>query len=321
MTQPDLGRVARPVSHDRRGLLPRQFWGLAPMSQPLQSVEDEYMLTTALPTFLDWLIDNAVLLLFGSVIITVLGELMMRHCRGRSIDLRGSMTSISAGLAYISAKGIVSKVVSFAVAMYIYNNHRLFDVSPANPLVWVGIFLCRDFVYYWIHRTEHRVKVLWASHMIHHSSEEFTFTTAVRMPWMEALYKPALGFWAPLLGFHPLAFAAMGALVLIAGQFQHTELMRRRTVLDLVFVTPSAHRVHHGSNAEYLDKNFGSMLIVWDRLFGTFAAETAPVTYGLTGGKRVRTPADALVGGYRDLSFGLRGLGMQGSIRHLVSRP
>ena len=94
----------------------------------------------------------------------------------------------------------------------------------------------------------------------------------------------------PFLGFHPVAHAAMGTLVLLVGQLQHTELGRRRTVLDLVFVTPSAHRVHHGSNAEYLDKNFGSMLIVWDRLFGTYAPETVPVRYGLAGGKRVTTP-------------------------------
>lgn len=279
------------------------------------------MVTDALSSFLAWIIDNAVFLLFGSVITTVFSELLMRRLRSRSIDLTGSMTSISAGVAFITAKGIVSKGVTFALAMYVYDHHRLFDFSPTNPLVWLGVFVCRDFVYYWIHRAEHRVKVLWASHMVHHSSEEFSFTTAVRMPWMEALYKPALGLWAPLFGFHPLAFAAMGALVLIAGQFQHTELMRRRTVLDRVFVTPSAHRVHHGSNHEYLDKNFGSMLIVWDRLFGTYEPEEAPVTYGLTGGKRVVTPGDALVGGYRDLFGGLRGLGVQGSIRHLVARP
>ncbi|MFW2381315.1 MAG: sterol desaturase family protein, partial [Acidimicrobiales bacterium] len=143
--------------------------------------------------------------------------------------------------------------------------------------------------------------VLWASHMIHHSSEQFTFTTAVRMPWMEALYKPFLALWAPLVGFHPVAFAAMGALVLVAGQFQHTELLARRTPLDLLFVTPSAHRVHHGSNDIYLDKNFGSMLIIWDRMFGTYQPETETVRYGLVGEKRVRTPADALRGGYPDL--------------------
>jgi len=294
---------------------------MALMSHEVGWVDDEAMATPVLSNALAWLVDNAVYLLFGSVISTVFGELLFRRLRDRSIDLAGSMTSITAGIAFITAKGIVSKGLTFAVAVYVYEHHRLFDLDATNPAVWLGIFMCRDFVYYWIHRAEHGVKVLWASHMVHHSSEEFTFTTAVRMPWMEALYKPALALWAPLLGFHPLAFAAMGALVLIVGQFQHTELMRRRTWLDLVFVTPSAHRVHHGSNHEYLDRNFGSMLIVWDRLFGTYAPEVSPVTYGLTGGKRVVTPGDALVGGYRDLIEEVRGLRMNQSLRSLLARP
>ena len=104
--------------------------------------------------------------------------------------------------------------------------------------MWLGIFVGRDFAYYWIHRAEHRVRVLWASHMIHHSLERFTFTSAVRLPWMEAIYKPALALWVPLIGFHPVAFAAMGALVLIAGQLQHTEPARRRPPLDRVSSPP-----------------------------------------------------------------------------------
>lgn len=126
----------------------------------------------------------------------------------------------------------------------------------------------------------------------------------------------------PLLGFHPVALAAMGALVVIVGQLQHTELGRRRTPLDLVFVTPAAHRVHHGSNPEYLDKNFGSMLIVWDRLFGTYAAETVPVRYGLAGGKRVVTPAQALTGGYPALLAAARNQGGAAARgRYLLAPP
>lgn len=270
---------------------------------------------------LAWLIDHAVTVLFVSVITAVVVEMSVRLVRRRSIDLRASTTSVAAGVAYITAKGLVSNLVVFGLAMYVYDNHRIFDPSPTNLFVWFAVFLCRDFIYYWIHRAEHRVKVLWASHMVHHSSEEFSFTTAVRMPWMEALYKPALSLWAPLLGFHPAAFAAMGALVLVAGQFQHTELMRHRTVLDEVFVTPSAHRVHHGSNTEYLDKNFGSMLIIWDRMFGTYEPEVTPVTYGLTGNTTVRSPREALVGGYRTLATDLASLGPRASIRHLLARP
>jgi sterol desaturase/sphingolipid hydroxylase (fatty acid hydroxylase superfamily) len=267
-----------------------------------------------------WLTDHAVLLLTASVSITILGELVLGRLR-RRLDAGGSATSLVAGAAYLAAKGIVSKALMFAVALAVYE-HRLFDLDWRNPYVWLAIFVGRDFAYYWIHRAEHRVRVLWASHMVHHSLERFSFTSAVRLPWMEAIYKPVLALWVPLLGFHPVAFAAMGALVLMAGQLQHTELVRRRTAFDLVFVTPSAHRVHHGSNPEYIDRNFGSMLIVWDRLFGTYAPETVPVRYGLAGGKRVSTPAQALTGGYPALFDGLRTQeGVAAGARYLLAAP
>jgi sterol desaturase/sphingolipid hydroxylase (fatty acid hydroxylase superfamily) len=249
-----------------------------------------------------WLTDHAVLLLAVSVTVTVVGDQLVAALRRRS-DVRGSATSIAGGVAYLAAKGVISKGVWFGVALAVYR-HRVVDLDWRNPLVWLGVFVGRDFVYYWIHRAEHEVRLLWASHLIHHSIERFSFTSAVRLPWMESIYKPALALWVPLIGFPPAAFAAMGALVLLAGQLQHTELFRRRTVLDLVFVTPAAHRVHHGSNAAYLDKNFGSMLIVWDRLFGTYAVETEPVRYGLAGGKRVTSLRDVLVGGYPALLAG-----------------
>ncbi len=269
---------------------------------------------------LSWLIDHALIDVAVSVTATVVGEQVAAAWRRRT-DVQGSVTSITGGVAYLVVKAVVSKGLMFGVALAVYD-HRLFDLDWLNPVVWISIFVARDFVYYWIHRAEHRVRILWASHLIHHSLERFTFTSAVRLPWMESLYKPALTLWVPFLGFHPVALAAMGAFVLMAGQLQHTELGRRRTVLDQVFVTPSAHRVHHGSNSEYLDKNFGSMLIVWDRMFGTYAPETAPVHYGLAGGKRVATPAQALVGGYPSLLEGARCQpGLAARARYLVAAP
>ncbi|HEX2701588.1 MAG TPA: sterol desaturase family protein [Acidimicrobiales bacterium] len=267
-----------------------------------------------------WLTTHAVVLLAGSVAVTVLGELAVDTVRRRRGGA-GTATSVTAGLAYLAAKGLVSKTLLLGAVLAVYQ-HRVFDLDWTNPLVWLAIFVGRDFAYYWIHRAEHRVNVLWASHMVHHSIERFTFTSAVRLPWMESVYKPVLALWVPLVGFPPAAFAAMGALVLLAGQLQHTELVRGRTVLDRLFVTPSAHRVHHGSNPEYLDKNFGSMLIVWDRWFGTYEPETVPVRYGLAGGKRVATPAQALVGGYPALVSAARSrAGLAERARYLVAAP
>lgn len=272
------------------------------------------------PQLISWLTHHAVAVLAVSVTVTVVGEHLWGLAR-RRLDVSGSATSIIAGGAYLVAKGLVSKGLMFGVALAVYE-HRLFDPDWTNPLVWVAVFVARDFQYYWLHRAEHRVRVLWASHMVHHSMERFTFTSAVRLPWMESVYKPALWLWVPLVGFHPAAFAAMGALVLTVGQLQHTELVRQRSVLDSVFVMPSAHRVHHGSNPEYLDKNFGSMLIIWDRMFGTYAAETVPVAYGLAGSKRVARPAQALLGGFPGLVSSVKARpGVLARGRYLVGAP
>lgn len=282
------------------------------------TADDEGVQTAS--DLLTWLIHHAVGVVAISVTATVVGEQFHAAWRRRT-DVQGSITSIAGGAAYLVVKAIVSKGLMFGVALAVYE-HRLFDLDWTNPVVWVSIFVARDFVSYWIHRAEHRVRVLWASHLIHHSLERFTFTSAVRLPWMESLYKPALVLWVPFLGFHPVALAAMGAFVLMMGQLQHTELGRRRTVLDQVFVTPSAHRVHHGSNPEYLDTNFGSMLIVWDRLFDTYAPETVAVRYGLAGAKRVATPTQALVGGYPSLLAAVRRQpGLAARARYLVAAP
>ena len=263
---------------------------------------------------------HAVLLLAVSVTVTVVGEQVLAAAR-RRMDIAGTVASITGGVAYLAAKGLIAKGVFFAVALAVYD-HRLFDLDWRDPVVWLGVFVARDLAYYWIHRAEHEVRVLWASHQVHHSLERFSFTSAVRLPWMESLYKPVLALWVPFLGFHPAALAGMGAIVLLVGQLQHTELFRRRTLLDAVFVTPSAHRVHHGSNPEYLDKNFGSMLIVWDRLFGTYEPEVAPVRYGLTGDHRLHTPGQMLTGGYPALLAEVREHGdLRVRAEHLFGSP
>ena len=208
-----------------------------------------------------------------------------------------------------------------SLALFVYEHFRLFDLDLTSPWVWIGVFVMRDLVYYWVHRAEHRIRLLWASHMVHHSPETIGFTTAVRVPWMEALYKPWFGLWVPLLGFHPLAAIALDVLAATFAQLYHTESVRRVPVLEWLFVTPSAHRVHHGSNPEYIDKNFGATFIVWDRLFGTFEPEVAPVRYGI-GSKRIDSPVKALVGGYPALTAEMRSLdGWSDRVKYAVAAP
>lgn len=250
----------------------------------------------------EWLMDNIAYVVFFSVLTAVVLDVIIRSRGERDRDAWAAIrTSVVAGFSYVVAKSAVSQLLMFAVALHVHDRYGIFELSATVWWTWIVLFVSRDFVYYWVHRAEHRFAGLWASHMIHHSSREFSFTTAVRMPWMEALYKPVLYLWAPLMGFHPAAAAVYGGLVLMIGQVQHTELWGRMPRMERFFVTPSVHRVHHGSNEQYLDKNYGSMLTIWDHLFGTFEPEVERVRYGLTGDKSVTNVREALVGGYDTL--------------------
>jgi sterol desaturase/sphingolipid hydroxylase (fatty acid hydroxylase superfamily) len=147
---------------------------------------------------------------------------------------------------------------------------------------WTVTIVGWDLAYYWQHRAEHEVRLLWACHVNHHSSQRYNLSTALRQPWTpwsHLLFYP----WLALVGVRPWMILAAEGIDLIYQFWVHTEAIGRLPRwFELVFNTPSHHRVHHGSNPEYLDRNYGGILIVFDRLFGTFQPEVAPVRYGLT---------------------------------------
>lgn len=274
-------------------------------------------------SLLHWYAAHAGLVFAVTLVAALVGERVWRLAvRRRAVDVGDDVTTVVSGASFLVAKTVMSKLVIFSLSLAVYERFRLFDLDLGDPLVWIGVFVVRDALYYGVHRAEHRCRLLWASHLVHHSPDEIGFWTAVRVPWMEAVYKPWLGLWVPLVGFHPAAFVALDVLAAVIGQFQHTEAWRRRTWLDAVFVTPSAHRVHHGSNPEYLDRNFGAVLIVWDRLFGTYEPEVAPVRYGLVGGYTIDEPEDALVGGYPRLWRAARAVpGLRARTAYLLAPP
>lgn len=161
--------------------------------------------------------------------------------------------------------------------------HWLTPLSiPMTPWTWVAAILVADFSYYWMHRIEHEHRILWANHSVHHSSEDFNLTIAFRLSIVESAIEWIFIIPMILIGFSP--FQAIASLILVA-QFQtwiHTEHIGKLGWLDEVFNTPSVHRVHHASNNKYLDKNYGGILVIWDKLFGTFQREEEKVVYGLT---------------------------------------
>lgn len=260
----------------------------------------------------------AVALAFAAMIAI---EQWRSWCAARDLDAGSSVASLVSAAAFLVVKTLAGKALFVALALWIYSNHRVCTLDMWNPLVWIVVFIVRDFVYYWVHRLEHRVRVLWASHMIHHSPETIGATTSIRLPWMEALYKPWFSLWLPLIGFDPLLAVAFDAFAATISLSQHTARRTRTTVIDKVFVTAATHRVHHGSNAEYIDKNFGAVLVVWDRMFGTYEPEVAAVVYGI-GTKKLTTPADVLRGGFPEIGTALRdGGSARDKVRYLVACP
>ena len=195
-------------------------------------------------------------------------------------ELRDTATSLTMGTGYvmISIGWKLVLLFVFGAAYLIAPVH----LSASNPWTWVALFVADDFVFYWYHRYHHTVRLFWASHVVHHSSQRYNLSTALRQPWTPVTQLP---FWLPLafLGFAPWMILLQQSISLIYQFFIHTERVDKLgRPVEFIMNTPSHHRVHHGSNRQYLDKNYGGTLIVWDRLFGTFEAEQERVVYGLT---------------------------------------
>lgn len=157
------------------------------------------------------------------------------------------------------------------------------NVLPADVLWTVIALLLTDFAYYWEHRVSHTFKPLWLLHEVHHSSKQFNFSTSFRLPWLGRLIGPVIFTPLILIGFRAEQILLFFIVNLFYQFFLHTKLIGKLGPLEGVFNTPSAHRVHHASNPEYIDKNFGGILMVWDRLFGTYAAETVSPVFGVKG--------------------------------------
>jgi len=200
----------------------------------------------------------------------------------KSYTAKDAFSSIAMGLGNVFI-GLVSKLFVFAALYYVYENLRIFTI----PITWwsfIILFFLDDFSYYWFHRTSHENRFFWASHVVHHSSKHYNLSTALRQTWTGSFYSFIFWLWLPLIGFHPGMIIFQMSISLLYQFWIHTELIQKMPKhIELFFNTPSHHRVHHGSNPIYLDKNHAGILIIWDKLFGTFQPElkSEKVKYGL----------------------------------------
>jgi sterol desaturase/sphingolipid hydroxylase (fatty acid hydroxylase superfamily) len=209
-------------------------------------------------------------------------ELLVARRRGLA-TYAWADTLNSIGLGMLSQLvGVLTKLFTFGIYVAVYERAALFALDARSPWVWIGALLAYDFLYYWLHRAGHAVALFWAAHVVHHQSEEYNLSTALRQTgsgWLAGWV-----FYMPMAvaGVPPLVFAVVALVDLLYQFWVHTRLVDRLGWFDRWFCAPSNHRVHHAVNDVYLDRNYGGILVVWDRLFGTFQAERAdtPCVYG-----------------------------------------
>jgi alkylglycerol monooxygenase len=231
-------------------------------------------------------------------------EIAVARLRGRSA-YRVADAINSVGLGTMSQViNVFARLLSFGVYLWAYEHARLFELSQTSIAVWGGALLVYDFLYYWHHRLGHEVNILWAAHVVHHQSEDFNLSTALRQTGSGFLLGWVFYWPMALLGVPPLVFASVALIDLLYQYWIHTEQIGRLGWFDRVFASPSNHRVHHGVNDRYVDKNYGGILILWDRLFGTFEEERDddPVIYGTRSPLRSWDPIRANVDTYVDLA-------------------
>lgn len=221
----------------------------------------------------------------GVVLVVALAEWIWRKRTGRKTDAKEIRTTL-----LISAGQRILNPLFGAGLYYLMESvhaHRLLELNMKSPTTWLLLFLGEELAYYWFHRSSHERRWLWATHSVHHSPKTLTFLSALRLGWTGAI-SLTWAFFLPLvwLGFPPYAVFGMLGINLLYQFWLHTESIGKLGWMEQVFNTPSHHRVHHSNRAEYLNKNFGGILILFDRCFGTFADEAEGVThtYGIVGG-------------------------------------
>jgi sterol desaturase/sphingolipid hydroxylase (fatty acid hydroxylase superfamily) len=257
----------------------------------------------------------------GATVLALLTliELLISLLNKEGARLKDMLANICLGLLVILT-GFFMKAVALVVYSVIYS---VAVIKPENSfLLWIIAFFLCDFVLYIYHFLSHRTRLLWAAHVAHHSSLHYNISLGFRINFVHLFYR--FLFWAPLcfIGITPEMILLIESLTAIWNFLIHTEKIKKLGCLDLIFNTPSNHRVHHASNPEYIDRNLGGVLIIYDRLFGTYAKETTPPVYGITHNIHTHDPGKVLLHEYKNIFNEISKIkGLRNKIRLLFSKP
>lgn len=245
--------------------------------------------------------------LYGFGIAAIVAETLFLKLTRRPRDVASRRLGVLCGLLGFGVEAVVHATFALVALAWVYE-HRLFDLG-LGPSTWLLCFAVNDLMFYVSHRAQHEHRLLWAVHVVHHSAKHYDLTTGVRGSAFGVFATLPFYLWIPLLGIHPLVFLLVDKGFKFYGLAYHTEAIRRMGPLEALLVTPSSHRVHHATNPQYIDRNYGGFFIVFDRLFGTFVPEQEPCVYGLKKDWDGRKLIDAQLHELRDLWADVRGAG------------
>ena len=237
-------------------------------------------------------------------------------------DTRETITNF-----YLTGLAIAFNLIFRSFYIWIYGFFyavKLFEIT--DPWIyWIGLLIIQDLLFYFLHLVDHYSRFFWAVHVTHHSSTDYNFTVGFRSSVFQPLYR--FIYYIPLawIGFRPLDIMFMYSAVQVWGIFIHTKTIKKLPAfIEFIFVTPSHHRVHHGSNPLYLDKNMGMFLIIWDRIFGTFQEEIKkePVSYGLTTNPQNRGPVNIVLHEFKSILYDLKKSdGIKNKVKYMFYPP
>jgi sterol desaturase/sphingolipid hydroxylase (fatty acid hydroxylase superfamily) len=241
----------------------------------IQSVRDGDFYTYLLPTFVGMLV----------------GERLLYIPFAMYYNAKEAWTNVIVSTMNMVVDLVISVIVPFTIFAWIYSNIRLFTLPDNTWWAWVIAFLAHDLCYYLDHRVAHRTGLFWAFHQVHHSSEEYNLTVAARgFLFNGTILIQPIYVIMPLIGMSMFHIVVVVIFTNLYGIFVHTKLVKRMGIFEYFMATPSNHRVHHGSDIKYLDKNYGQVLIIWDLIFGSFKMEEEEPTYGLTKNIETKNP-------------------------------
>jgi sterol desaturase/sphingolipid hydroxylase (fatty acid hydroxylase superfamily) len=226
---------------------------------------------------------NPILYAIPVFLVTILLEAWVARRRGiATYDIPDALTSLHLGVLS-QVWGAFTAFIFMGMYVLAFEHLRLATLPVDSVVVWVGALVFYDFCYYWAHRAGHEVNLLWASHQVHHSSEYYNLTTALRQTATSHVLNWPFYLPMALAGVPPVVFGVVALIDLLYQYWVHTELVGKLGWADRVLVTPSNHRVHHGQNDYCIDRNYGGILVIWDRLFGSFAEERddEKIAYGI----------------------------------------